>query len=658
MEEENKATSEEVKASPPANPPEAENPSAVQAETKLSSVPSSQKTGRSVPTISKSTVDPATYDLRKLLGREPIVSDTEAAKAQPGSKPSHVEERAAARPSKPPQLSEEYTFAPATNIPKDAELRSHEEFYKSQLAYKEAVLAKTSKLKEEHEKQEQDQLSFKPLISPRSVEIAQQRTKSEPLHDRLLHQRAFERTLPKGAHSEEGLFEIPEQVEIKKSRPRNSKQMEKIERSNSEEPQAEPKISEQSHKLLERRFKSEFQLHWNEVGAAETLRYFQFVELLVRLSLISKEEGSTSYQEERIQAHQLWRLLVPADEGLANKQHVYAALKATLGYYQPSQVEGEHDPWTGVGYVVQGKLYLGDSDVDRLRRDFSCLSEHRTKLFRKHVSISPDTHSYHPRITAKTKQIFEVLKMGREADSAHDFLYKDAMMKEDREIARKQKLDSETTLKECTFAPKTNARSERLIGTVKKYVRDNLSAEYIRLATSKDKQSRTELLYSLSSVSKARKEKVAKTQAQNEEDKDLVHCTFHPTTNGDTKVAAAAPPRGSEKMIERMQKAREHAEWVKAHRELGKPYSGPKKPAQQAPKSDLVKTIVTLELEVKLQNGETDVLRYRTGENVEEVVRGFAEKRCKMYAALEPDAVAQLQAALNEYVKRSRSKAK
>jgi hypothetical protein len=173
----------------------------------LSSQPSSQKQGRPVPSMAKA--DPATYDLKRLLGRDPVLSDTEAAKVPAGSKPSHAEVRAAARPTRQPSPGETYSFAPVVNKP-SAELRSHEEFYKSQLAYKEATQAKTEKLKEESEKAAQDSLSFKPVISAKSIEIAQ-RVRTEPLHDRLLHQRAFERTLPKGAQSEEGLFAISEQ---------------------------------------------------------------------------------------------------------------------------------------------------------------------------------------------------------------------------------------------------------------------------------------------------------------------------------------------------------------------------------------------------------------------------------------------------------------
>jgi len=146
-----------------------------------------------------------------------------------------------------------------------AEPRSHEEFYKSQLAYKEAVQAKTEKRKEESQKAVLDGLSFKPLISQKSIEIAQ-KGRTEPLHDRLMHQRAFERTLPKGNPSEEGLFSISEQpAEPRNSVPKARTSTKTYEKSSSrsmlEETTSEVKASENSQKALKRRFKGEFQLH-------------------------------------------------------------------------------------------------------------------------------------------------------------------------------------------------------------------------------------------------------------------------------------------------------------------------------------------------------------------------------------------------------------
>lgn len=625
---------------PPVQPEEAKQAEPPSEEIKpteaktLSSQPSSQKQGRPVPSMAKA--DPATYDLKRLLGRDPVLSDTEAAKAPVGSKPSHAEERAAARPTRHPSPGETYTFVPVVNRP-SAELRSHEEFYKSQLAYKEAVQAKTEKLKEENQKAAQDGLSFKPLISLKSIEIAQ-KVRTEPLHDRLMHQRAFERTLPKGTPSEEGLFSISEQPAEPRSAPKARTSTKTYEKSGSrsvlEETASEVKASENSQKVLKRRFKAEFQLHWTAVGAEETLRYFQFVELLRKLALISQDEER--HDEERIQAREMWRLLVPEDEGQAAKQHVYVVLLAALGYYTPgTEPEGEHESWAGVGVLRQGKLYLKNEDVELIRRDFSVLTQLRAHLFGKQTIVEEQTFTYQPKVTARTKQLYERLKLGRVQTQAHEFLYEDALQKEEREVVRKQKIEGETTLKECTFTPQTNARSERLIGSVKRYVKDNLATEYIKLATEKEHSTRTQLLYSLSSLSKARKEKVARTQAEAEEERAKVDCTFQPVVNGGTKAAATAPPKGSDKVIERLQKAREQAAWLKAHREAGTPYHGSTKQAKSS------SARITVELEVKLPSGETEVLRYQLGQDAEAVVRAFASRQ-----GLDEASVDQLQQAL------------
>lgn len=587
---------------PPVQPEEAKQAEPPMEEIKpteaktLSSQPSSQKPGRPVPSMAKA--DPATYDLKRLLGRDPVLSDVEAAKAPAGSKPSHAEERAAARPTRQPSPGETYTFVPVINRP-SAEPRSHEEFYKSQLAYKEAVQAKTEKRKEESQKAVLDGLSFKPLISQKSIEIAQ-KGRTEPLHDRLMHQRAFERTLPKGNPSEEGLFSISEQpAEPRNSVPKARTSTKTYEKSSSrsvlEETTSEVKASENSQKVLKRRFKGEFQLHWTAVGAEEALRYFQFVELLGRLALISQEEER--YDEERIQAREMWRLLVPEDEGQAAKQHVYVILLSALGYYMPGpEPEGEPEAWAGVGTLKQGKLYLKAEDVELIRRDFSVLTQLRAHLFGKQVTVEEQTYTYQPKVTARTKQLYERLKLGRVQTQAHEFLYEDALQKEEREVARKQKIEGETTLKECTFTPQTNARSERLIGSVKRYVKDNIATEYIKLAAEKERPTRTQLLYSLSSLSKARKEKVARTQAEAEEERARVDYTFKPMVNAESKAPATAPPKGSDKAIERLQKARDQAAWLKAHREAGTPYHGSTK--QTKPSS----ARITVELEVKLPN--------------------------------------------------------
>ena len=586
----------------------------------VSSVPSSQKQAPPVPSMTKA--DPATYDLKRLLGRDPLPSDSAPIRVPAGTKPIRAEERAAARPTRQPSPGETYTFTPVVNRP-SGELRSHEEFYKSQLAYKEAVHAKTEKLKEESEKAVQDGLSFKPVISAKSQEIAQ-KTRIEPLHDRLLHQRAFQRTLPKDTPSEEGLFAISEHSQPHSQPTKLRPSLKSYEKTGSksiieEEAVSEVKASENSHKVLKRRFKAEFQLHWKAVGAEESLRYFQFVELLSLLKLISQEQER--YDQDRIQARELWKLIVTEDSGQARKQHVYVVLLAALGYYTPrSELEGERQEWTGVGVLIQDKLYLQAEDAEKIRRDFNVLTELRGRLFGKQVVVEEENYAYRPKVTSHTKQLYNRVKMGREYTKAHDFLYDDALQREEREITRKQKIEKETTLKECTFAPQTNARSERIIGTVKRYVKDNLAAEYIKLTADQEPSNRTEVLYSLSSLSKVRKEKAARTQAEAEEEQELLDCTFRPTVNGSVKLSSTAPPKGSDKAIQRLQKAREQADWLKVHREGGRPYHGHTKQPQ-------VKAVpVTLELEVKLPNGETDILRYRIGEKVDTVVQAFATR--------------------------------
>jgi hypothetical protein len=249
--------------------------------------------------------------------------------------------------------------------------------------------------------------------------------------------------------------------------------------------------------------------------------------------------------------------------------------------------------------------------------------------------VEEQNFTYHPKVTTRTKQLYDRLKLGRMQTQAHEFLYEDALQKEEREVVRKQKIESETTLKECTFAPQTNARSERLIGSVKRYVKDNIATEYIKLAADKERPTRTQLLYSLSSLSKARKEKVARSQAEADEEKARVNCTFRPTVNGETKAQTAAPPKGSDKAIERLQKAREQAAWLKAHREAGTPYHGSAKQLKSS------SARITLELEVKLPTGETDMLRYQLGQDVEAVVRAFVSRR-----GLDEASAEQLQQAL------------
>ena len=131
---------------------------------------------------------------------------------------------------------------------------------------------------------------------------------------------------------------------------------------------------------------------------------------------------------------------------------------------------------------------------------------------------------------------------------------------------------------------------------MKRYVKDNIATEYIKLAAEKERPTRTQLLYSLSSLSKARKEKVARTQAEAEEERARVDYTFKPMVNAESKAPATAPPKGSDKAIERLQKARDQAAWLKAHREAGTPYHGSTK--QTKPSS----ARITVELEVKLPN--------------------------------------------------------
>ena len=152
------------------------------------------------------------------------------------------------------------------------------------------------------------------------------------------------------------------------------------------------------------------------------------MELLGRLALISQEEER--YDEERIQAREMWRLLVPEDEGQAAKQHVYVMLLSALGYYMPGpEPEGEPEAWAGVGTLKQGKLYLKAEDVELIRRDISVLTQLRAHLFGKQITVEEQTYTYQPKVTARTKQLYERLKLGRVQTQAHEFLYEDALQK-------------------------------------------------------------------------------------------------------------------------------------------------------------------------------------------------------------------------------------
>lgn len=558
------------------------------------------------------------------------------------------------------------TFQPNTNKQRthSAGPRSSEDFFQEMMRHKKGIEEKVKFMREEAGKAQKsvEESYFRPSLCEKSKALVSAKGEPDlPVHEKLYqaHRLNMQRqlkvaephsqslSLASDATSDMSLPFTPAinavSRQIVRRKPIEQHLLEDAERRRTKkEPSKKPSeqrlISENSQQLLIKRFKAEMAAAWDllDEGKTALLNYVKTGELLHTLHFVSNDPKDKEYEIQRDLIKKMWALMKLEDEGsLARGNFETLALgvmnfpvKETQGVVETVKTGNLLD-FKPIGRLESGVLMLNPGDSKRLHSQFKAWYEHRLAHLTKTVPAKTDTNcSYKPTISRASQRLAASHSADRVSLGHHkieDYLIAEASKKQARQKELQAKARAEE-MKECLFAPKTDRYSAKLVSNLDDSEKDSLTAEYLRLLKTNTPKPRekTTALFNLATLSQQRRKQNEKTIEEIDLEAQSRQCTFMPnlrrTMNYVSGMGAfAETPKGMEKTVERLVKARHSAQEIRRLRESGLSYRGKKEKRHTESKTE--GPLVVLAVQV---SGRAEELRVRPGDNLESLIGAFA----------------------------------
>ena len=503
---------------------------------------------------------------------------------------------------------EQCTFEPEIlGKRKEEAPRTAAAYFQDQMQHQQLVSAKIQKLREQAEAAETPR-SFTPTLCEKSIRLLAGRPQSTlPRYEELYQQ--HRKRLQSCIHTCESTASLDlTQLSSKSSvspAPRNRpvefylmQDAARRQRAKSALPIPETPVSlvnPNSHALLIKRFKAEFQSVWSELDYEDQIHYSQLSQLLKTLKFIDNQSVAAGYQVERELLCAIWCILRLDGESRASKQNLETLLCAIMAFPQsetaPSPTElveettdTEFNSKRPVfGRVENGVFMLGPGDTRRIHRYYKTWYDHRTASAKSNLNPtykSPVEYSFQPSLSKESLRLAEarLRSLTPEGHYQHDQILADEKSSRAQRREELAKTYGTKTLKECVFKPTTDKRSAEILEHAKPRKSECLAQDYFRLVRSKGPNTeKTAILFDLAPFASQRREKLAKTQAELDMERHALECKFAPETEVPLGTIQAdlrtrpSPARGVDTTVERLLKARREFEAMQAKKERGEP---------------------------------------------------------------------------------------
>lgn len=483
--------------------------------------------------------------------------------------------------------------------------RDSEEYYNEMVAYRAKVAAKVKFLKSEADKalEEEESEYFKPTICIKSRKIDMQPDGKRYQRLYELHKGKIQRRIREAETSVLTTSQasiLSDDSDTEPSRPfhphinKRSQHLsrgqpvedllyqeaftreEKLRQAREVERKPAKLISGSSEHLLMDKFQSELDSIWTLLeGSQPDMSYMKFVTLLTEMAFIENNQEERSYEQERDLILRAWNSFGLSPDQRVSKRRVEVFLYSIMNFWldnmaaSPTEASFDSD---SKAFTSDPGLHTTPEKAARLHAQFRPLYEHRTRKLDK-SSVNP-SFRYQEELPFRPKLDRMSVRLAEEQRSCRTERLEDVLIAESKKIKEKNdqkraKMQQEE-LKKCSFRPEINKKSDQIIGSVSNYSRDSLSIEYIRIRKGKD--TRNEVLFQLAAVAQERKKKMEKDPSVQEEEDNLVECTFVPDLSASkaaVKEKAEEDHWGVEETIGRLKKARDDAKRVKVMTERG-----------------------------------------------------------------------------------------
>ena len=537
--------------------------------------------------------------------------------------------------------------------------RTPEEFYQEMLRHKHVTDEKLKYMRDESDKTQKsvEEAYFKPQLCAKSVTLVEGKGEQAlPVHEKLYqaHKLQMQKQLKStelgntevsqtstdsakmfspaiNKASQNLVREKPIEVHLLEDAERRLKKLEAV----PAKPSPTKTMNSHSEAMLLRKFKEELGVAWTALDeeASSTLNYTKTGELLKALRFIDNDSEGKHYEEERALVRSMWNILRLTEESVVTRRNLEPLLLAVMNFNVEEKPleepeEGQSDSSRGIGRIEAEEFVMNPGDSKRLHFHFKPWYEHRIRSLNKAAktrAASEEEHcTFKPTISKASKKLVEENASRRAADGhsrledflASEHVQKQARQKELQDKARKDEM------KECQFRPKTDKKSAKILAEAEPGA--TLSGDYLKILKEAKPQDKTEALFQLAVLSQQRRKKIEKTPEDLEIEKQEVECTFAPDLRKTRNFLSGAgafsdPPKGVDKVLERMTRARQDAEEVKAMRESGLSYRGKKEKKQAESKAE--GPLVVLAVQV---SGRAEELRVRPGDDLDGLISIFA----------------------------------
>ena len=566
------------------------------------------------------------------------------------------------------------TFQPNTNKKSRSTSvghRSSDDFYHEMMRHKKDIEDRVKYMREEAGKAQQsmEEGYFRPVLCEKSKALVSAKGVPDlPVHEKLYqaHRLNMQRQLKVAEPHEESVSLVSEATsdtsvtsmpfmptinsvsrQITRHKPIETHLLEDAERRRKQReslsrPSTDHKlISLNSEQLLIKRFKEEINSAWDSLDDKKTgkLNYIKTGELLHSLYFVSNNPKEKNYEEQRELVKVMWMLMKLEDDGCISKDNFETLALAVMNFQVKETEKTEPVPSKPssflshpIGRLESGIFLLNPGDCKRLHSQFKPWYTHRLSHLNrssKNPTIKNEVkYTHKPTISLASQRLVasrSVERLSEGHGKIEDFLIAEAKRKQERQKELLAKAEREE-MKECVFAPQTNLHSKKIITNLEDPEKDTLTAEYLRLLknTSPKAKEKTTVLYNLATLSQQRRKQNEKTIEEIDLDAQQKFCTFMPnlrrTRNYVSGMGAFTDtPKGVEKTVERLAKARKAAQEIRALRETGFAYRGKKEQRHSESKNE--GPLVVLAVQV---SGRAEELRVRPSDNLDSLISAFA----------------------------------
>lgn len=537
--------------------------------------------------------------------------------------------------------------------------RSPEEFYQEMLRHKHVTDEKLKYMREESSKSQKsvEGAYFKPQLCAKSVSMVEGKgEQSLPVHEKLYqaHKLQMQKQLKStelgnteasqtstdsakmfspaiNKASQNLIREKPIEVHLLEDAERRLKRLEAV----PAKPSPTKSMNSHSEAMLLRKFKEELGAAWTALDEEATgaLNYTKTGELLKALKFIENDSEGKHYEAERASVRSMWNLLRLSEDSMVTRSNLEPLLLAVMNFHvEEKQLEepeeGQSDSSRGIGRLEADAFVLNPGDSKRLHFHFKAWYEHRIRSLNRaakaQVAGEEEHCTFKPSISKVSKKLVEDNASRRAADGhsrLEDFLTSEHVRKQARQKELQEKALRDE-MKECQFKPKTDKKSAKILAEAEPGA--SLSGDYLKILKEAKPQDKTEALFQLAVVTQQRRKKLEKTPEDLEIEKQEVECTFAPDLRKTRNFLSGAgafsdPPKGVDKVLERMTRARQDAEEVRVMRESGLSYRGKKEKKQAESKAE--GPLVVLAVQV---SGRAEELRVRPGDDLDGLISIFA----------------------------------